>query len=125
MTSKTREQQTTIKGAAKTLAIEPVDARSTSEDIRPVEITGFVGLPGSGKSARLIELVNARLEQGRPALTFACNESPWLTARESVRVNRLLGCRVPGLLAPLHHLVSTEEGAAILDQTPPGTLVAF
>ena len=44
----------------------------------PKPITILYGLPGSGKSKRLIEQVNAAKAQGRAALTFACSDSPWL-----------------------------------------------
>ena len=88
-------------------------------------LTILTGLPGSGKSARLIEMVNAATRAGRPALTFACRESPTLLANENIRVHRVLGCRQQGLTCALHHFVSTAECAAVLERTPPGTLVAF
>ena len=88
-------------------------------------ITLLTGLAGSGKSTRLLETVNAALEQGRPTLTFACSDAPWLKGREDINVYQVLTCRRPGLVAPLHHFVSAEQSADILQRTPPGTLVAF
>ena len=90
-----------------------------------MSLTILTGLPGAGKSARLIELVNAATRAGRPVLTFACSEAPVLFADENYRVRRLLGCRQQGLTCALDHFVTTAECAAVLEQTPPGTLVAF
>src|SRR5918994_1792666 len=95
-----------------------------------MSITIYMGLPGSGKSSRLIELVNAAIAQGHPVLTFACSDSPWLNASDLpagkyIRSHRLLGSRRPGMTTPLDHFVSVDECAAILSRTPPSTLVAF
>ena len=90
-----------------------------------MSISVLTGLPGSGKSTRLIELVNQAIAQDRPVVTFASNSSPWLMARDHLRVNRIIGCRRPGLTCPLHQLVSPDECADILRRTPPGALVAF
>jgi SAM-dependent methyltransferase len=91
----------------------------------PMSLMILTGLPGAGKSARLIERVNAATRAGLPVLTFACSEAPVLFANENYRVRRLLGCRQQGLTCALDHFVSTAECAAILERTPPGTLVAF
>lgn len=85
----------------------------------------LTGLPGSGKSARLIERVNAATQRGRKVVTFACSESPWLCASPYVRVGRMLGCRVPGLTCRLDHFAPTAEAARLLDALPSGTLAAF
>jgi SAM-dependent methyltransferase len=85
----------------------------------------FTGLPGSGKSSRLIELVNSAIARSQPVSTFASNESPILTERKGLRVDRILRCRRPGLICPLHHFVSTPEAAAILSRISAGTLAAF
>jgi SAM-dependent methyltransferase len=92
---------------------------------RAMPITLLTGLAGSGKSTRLLETVNAALEQGRPALTFACSDAPWLRGREDIQVYQVLTCRRPGLVAPLHHFVTAQQSAEILRETAPGTLVAF
>jgi SAM-dependent methyltransferase len=89
----------------------------------PVQV--FTGLPGSGKSTRLIEIVNSALSQARPVRTFACSESPLLAARKALSVHRLMVSRRRGLSCPLNHFVSTREVGAILAQLAPGTLCAF
>jgi thymidine kinase len=85
----------------------------------------FTGLPGSGKSSRLIELVNSAIARHQPVSTFACSESPVLAEREEFRVHRVLACRRPDLVCPLHYFVSTLEASVILSCIPPGTLAAF
>lgn len=85
----------------------------------------FRGLPGSGKSSRLIELVNSAIVANQPVLTFACSESPILAKREGLRVHHRLACRRLGLTCPLHHFVSTDDAATILSTESPGTLAAF
>ncbi|HAF13605.1 MAG TPA: hypothetical protein DCK99_07870, partial [Blastocatellia bacterium] len=83
------------------------------------------GLPGSGKSTRFVETVNSAIAQKWPVLTFACIEAPELAERKALRVNRVLGCRRPGLVCPLHHFVPTAEAAEILSRAPAGSLAAF
>jgi SAM-dependent methyltransferase len=90
-----------------------------------MSITVISGLPGSGKSAMLIEAVHAAREQGRPVATFACSDSAWLRANDMISARRLLASRRPGLTCPLDHFVSTDECATILGEIPPGTLAAF
>jgi hypothetical protein len=85
----------------------------------------FTGLPGSGKSSRLIELVNSAISMGRPVCTFACNESPILAERPGIHKYRVIGSRRPGVTCRLDHFVSTAEAAAILSRISSGTLVAF
>lgn len=85
----------------------------------------FTGLPGSGKSSRLIETVNSALSQGRTVRTFACSESPLLAERKALSVYRVLVSRRRGLRCPLNHFIPTREVAAILAQLAPGTLCAF
>ena len=88
-------------------------------------LTVFQGLPGSGKSKRLIETVNAARAAGRVVATFACGESPWLRAWENFSQQRLIGCREPGIICPLDHFVSTDEAVEILAAMPAGALAAF
>lgn len=85
----------------------------------------YRGLPGTGKSSRLIAEVTAARAAGRPVATFASRESPRLRAREHLRETRLLGCRQPGAVCPLDHFVTTDEAAGILAGLPPETLVAI
>ncbi len=73
----------------------------------------------------LVESVRRAIETGQPARTFACIDSPRLRALASMREERLLGCRVPGVLCPLDHFVSSETAAELLARAAPGTLAAF
>ncbi len=90
---------------------------------RPLTILG--GLPGSGKSKRLIETVNAARAAGRAVATFACAESPWLRARENFSAQRLIGCRQPGIICPLDHFMATGAAVEMLATLPAGSLAAF
>ena len=74
-----------------------------------MSLTVLTGLPGSGKSKRLIEWVNAARAAGQPVITLASAEAPWLRQRASVSQQRILGCRVPGLICPLTHFVTAPE----------------
>ncbi len=85
----------------------------------------FTGLPGSGKSSRLIELVNSATARSQPVSTFACSKSPKLAASDALTVHRVITCRIKGLICPLHHFVSTPEAVAILSHLPSGTIAAF
>jgi SAM-dependent methyltransferase len=90
-----------------------------------VSLTILTGLPGSGKSTYLVEVVNQARARDEHVATFECSESPWLQADQYVCDHRIIGCRMPGLVCPLDHFVSTTEAAAILRETAPSTLVAF
>ena len=90
-----------------------------------MSITLLRGLPGSGKSRRLIELVNAARAEGRLAQTFVCSEFPWPSNHGSFWVHRKLVCGQPGLTCDIDHFVSSEEAASILSTVPPGSLVAI
>jgi len=106
--------------------VSRIRLKETSEESETaMSIDILTGVPGSGKSRRLIETVNSALERGRSALTFACSDSPVLASRPSLRDHHRLACRVPGLQCPLDHFVSVAEAVRILGQTPPETLVAF
>jgi len=88
-------------------------------------LTLFEGLPGSGKSKRLIELVNAARAAGQPALTFACSDSPWMLLSHGDGLTPVLACRESGLVCELDHHVTSLEAGKILERVPAGTLVAF
>lgn len=88
-------------------------------------ITILTGLPGAGKSRRLIDTVNARRGRGHPVLTFACSDSPILMSRPALREHARLACRIPNITCPLSHFVSAAEAASILGEVRPDTLVAF
>lgn len=85
----------------------------------------LTGVSGAGKSRRVIEVVNEARSEGRPAFTFANSDSYRLMSRDSIRVDRVLSCRAPGVVSRLDHLCSTTECAEIVATIPKGTLVAF
>ena len=89
-----------------------------------MDITILTGLPGSGKSERLITSVGSALREGRVALTFCCSDSPLLRARSNLTKHRRLGCR-SGLSTPLDHFVSTEQSIDLLNEVQSGALLAF
>jgi SAM-dependent methyltransferase len=101
----------------------PATATRAKASGKPVTI--FQGLPGAGKSKRLIELVNAALAAGRPTLTFACADSPWMCQRDEIQRQRLLCSRDPAFVCKLNHFVSTSEAARILGKVKAKTLVVF
>jgi SAM-dependent methyltransferase len=88
-------------------------------------ITLLTGLPGAGKSRRLIELVNAANAEGRPLRTFVCSDFPWPSYHEAFWVHRRLVCGQPGLTCAIDHFVSRQEAAAILRTAQPGSLAAI
>jgi SAM-dependent methyltransferase len=87
-------------------------------------ITILTGLPGSGKSKKLIETVNAARSQSRATFTFLCRDSPLTSGRSSSRQFGLLGCRVPDLSCRLDYFVSGPECASVLQTIPSGALIA-
>lgn len=88
-------------------------------------ITVLTGLPGSGKSSRLIETVNQAIASRRPVATFACSESPVLANRPGLRVHRTLASRRQNLRCPLNHFVPVSKAIDILSALPAETLAAF
>lgn len=90
-----------------------------------MSITIFRGLPGSGKSKRLIELVNSERSAGRPTMTLVSTDAAWITGYESYIDKRVLASREPGgPTCPIDHLLETPDLEGILEQVSPGTLVA-
>lgn len=85
----------------------------------------ITGLPGSGKTSRLIEAVNAAVSDGKPVLTFACSDSPRLREHQMIGVQNLIASRNPALKCRLNHFVSIEDCRSILERTPAGTLAVF
>jgi SAM-dependent methyltransferase len=90
-----------------------------------MSITVFRGLPGSGKSKRLIELVNAERSTGRPTMTLVSADADWVTGYDSYTNHRVLASREPdGPTCRIDHLLETVELEEVLEEADPGTLVA-
>jgi SAM-dependent methyltransferase len=90
-----------------------------------MSVTLLTGLPGSGKSKRLIEHVNASLDEGRSVRTFVCSDFPWPSHHEAFWIHRRLVCGEPGLTCSIDHFVSREEASSILAAVPAGSLAAI
>lgn len=89
-------------------------------------ITIFTGLPGSGKSKRLIELVNDARSNGHSTVTVVSSDAAWIMGYSSYSVARKLASREPGgQSCPIDQFVSTPELEGVLAQIEPGTLVAI
>lgn len=88
-------------------------------------ITLLRGMPGSGKSRLLIELVKTSAVEGRQVQTFVCSDYPWPSDHGAFWDHRRLVCGEAGLTCEIDHFVSREEAAAILASTPPGSLAAI
>jgi SAM-dependent methyltransferase len=90
-----------------------------------MSITVFRGLPGSGKSKRLIQVVNRERSAGRRTVTVVSADAAWTAGYESYAQTRLLHSRQPGgPSCPIDHFISTPELADVLDRVEPSTLVA-
>ena len=90
-----------------------------------MSITVFRGLPGSGKSKRLIELVNTERSAGRATMTLVSADAAWITGYESYVDQRVLASREPGgPTCPIDHLLETPDLEGVLQDVEPGTLVA-
>ncbi len=90
-----------------------------------MSITLLTGPSGSGKSRRLIEVVQAAQAQGRAVSTFMARAAAQRSADPNVWSHGKIGSREPGLLCRLDHIVTSEECADILRTLAPGTLAAF
>jgi 5-methylcytosine-specific restriction endonuclease McrA len=90
-----------------------------------MSITLLTGLPGSGKSRLLIELVNSANAEGRPVQAFVCSDFPWPSHHDAFWNHRRIVCGKPGLTCQIDHFVSREEAAGILADAPAGSLAAI
>ena len=88
-------------------------------------ITILTGMPGAGKSKRLITTVNHARELGRVTITFCCSDSPVLRSRKGFAKHHLLSSRDPAVITRLDHFVSAKECILLLRDAPAGTLAAF
>jgi SAM-dependent methyltransferase len=90
-----------------------------------MSITLLTGLPGSGKSRLLIELVKTAAKEGRSAETFVCSDYPWPSNHGAFWDHHMLVCGEPGYTCGIDHFVSRQEASRILADVPAGTLAAF
>ena len=90
-----------------------------------MSLIALAGLPGVGKTTRLIRTLQEAKEKGRPTRLFLCSDSEELRSRPHVREGGLMGCRTPGLNFPIDHFVPTQAVGQILEELPEGVLVAF
>jgi hypothetical protein len=90
-----------------------------------MSITIFKGLPGSGKSKRLIELVNAERSMGRPTMTLVSADANWIVGYDAYANQHRLGSRMPGgPSCEIDHFIETRDLAPVLEDVDPRTLVA-
>jgi SAM-dependent methyltransferase len=87
-------------------------------------ITLLTGLPGSGKSKRLIETVNAARGE-RPVVTLVSSDYPWPSDHGAFWIHRRIVCGEPGLTCEIDHFASCEEAASLLATVGRGSLVAI
>ena len=87
-------------------------------------ITILTGLPGVGKTERLIGAVTAAQKAGRTTATFLCGDSPRLRTRPNLTEHRRISSR-SGLRTHVDHFVSTDRCVELLNDAQPNTLLAF
>ena len=84
----------------------------------------LTGLPGSGKSERLIGLVESARAAGQKVQTIACSDSLVLQSRQSLAKHRLTNSR-SGLNTKLDRFESREDAVQSLNAAESGSLLAF
>mgnify|MGYP000297666036 CR=1 FL=1 len=90
-----------------------------------MSLTLFTGLPGSGKSKHLIDLVNRTRSSGRPVVTMLSADAQWIMGFDSYNSERRLASREPGgASCPIDFYVPTSDIERALASLQPGTLVA-
>ena len=87
-------------------------------------ITILTGLPGVGKTERLILAVTNAQKAGRTTATFLCGDSPRLRTRPNLTEHRTI-CSRSGLRTRLDHFVSSERCVELLNEAQPDALLAF
>lgn len=88
-------------------------------------LTAFAGLPGTGKTTRLIHRLQAARDEGRPVRLFLCRDSEELRSRPHLRDGGTMGCRTPNLGFRIDHFVSARRAVGLLADVPSGSLAAF
>ena len=84
----------------------------------------LTGLPGSGKSERLIGLVQSARDAGQEVRTIACSDSLILQGRRNITENRRMGSR-SGLNTKLDRFEPLENAVQFLNAAESGWLLAF
>lgn len=97
--------------------LEP--AMSTTPAV--LDLTVLVGVPGAGKSRRLIHAVNAARAAGQLARVFLCRENPRVAHKER---DRTLRCRDPKTWCDLDGFLTSDETIVALDDMPADALAA-
>jgi hypothetical protein len=85
------------------------------------DLTVLIGVPGAGKSRRLIHAVNEARADGRLARVFLCRENPRVAHKER---DRTLRCRDPKTWCDLDGFLTSEETIVALDEMPADALAA-
>lgn len=84
----------------------------------------LVGLPGSGKSERLISRVNAVREAGGAVVVSCCSDSVLLRARPNIVKRRRIASRA-GVKTDIDRFESTGEAIKFLETIEPQCLLAY
>ena len=87
-------------------------------------ITILTGLPGVGKTERLILAVAEAQKAGRTTATIMCGDSPRLRTRRNLTERREI-CSRSKLRTHLDHFVSADRCVELLNKAQPGALLAF
>ena len=87
-------------------------------------ITILTGLPGVGKTERLILTVAEAQKAGRTTATFLCSDSTRLRTRRHITEHRKLGSR-SGMRTQVDHFVSADRCVELLQDAQPNALLAF
>ena len=87
-------------------------------------ITILTGLPGVGKTEKLILAVAEAQKAGRTTATFLCGDSPRLRSRRNLTRRRRMSSR-SGLRTHLDHFVSSDRCVELLSEAEPNALLAF
>ena len=85
----------------------------------------YSGLPGTGKTSRLIDEMVDHTDAGGKVLLFLSSEHHHLTDRANVKPGGLMGCRVPGKSFRIDRVCTTDEATAELSTLEKNTLVVF
>lgn len=85
----------------------------------------FSGLPGSGKTTRLITSALEKKEAGIPVSLFLNGENPELARRPHVKPGGYMGCRTEGLRLRIDHTAGTDEAAELLGKMKKGSCAVF